>query len=271
MRWATLLVTASPLLAGAFSTAGALSSAGALSAPWGSIAAAPALPLPRVAIGGDSARLASTLATFLRSRLEADDAMLAMVSPGAYWLLRDWRRRTFGTLPFTRRALEGAKREVHRLGREHSVLRGATVSVRTKGLWSTFCKAVVRQRPVYDVLAVRVVLRKGLDADACFEAHAALRSLWSSQPKRFKDHVSSPKKNGYQALHDTMVLPSSHRFEVQIRTDAMHRIAEYGSAAHRRYKGALATLPLAVLSGVAVPWPVQPHAALSLAARLADA
>ena len=215
---------------------------------------------------------------------DADDVMLAMVSPHAYWLLREWRRRAFGDQEAMRGMLEDAKRQLTRLGASDAALRGASISVRTKGLFSTFHKAVVRQQHVHDVLAVRVVVKGGLD-DEVFSAHESIRRLWPSEEGRYKDYVARPKANGYKALHDTMVLPSGHAFEVQVRSRAMHLEAEHGTAAHRRYKGALCRLPMAVMSGVALvpsssgvvqlqrmvplPWPLAGDTTLSLAARLA--
>jgi len=195
--------------------------------------------------------LSTALAWGLSACADADDVLLAMVSPHAYWLLRQWRRNTFGDQRETRAALQDVRSYLVQTGASEDVLRGADVSVRTKGLFSTFHKAVVRGQSVHDVLAVRVVLRKGLGPEACFEAHDVLRGMWESAPGRHKDYVSMPKRNGYQALHDTMILPSGTSFEMQLRTEQMHREAEWGSAAHRRYKGALLRLPAAVLSGVA--------------------
>jgi len=242
------------------------------------------LPAPlRSPMGVVSNLLATTLRWGLSSCGDADDVMLAMVSPEAYWLLRDWRTRAFGDQEAMRGAMRGVRQRVMRAARAEEALRGATVTVRTKGLFSTFHKAVVRKQQVHDVLALRVVLRRGLDEQACFDAHDALRRVWTSSPGRYKDYVACPKPNGYQALHDTMVLPSAcicapgRPFEVQVRSEEMHREAETGAAAHRRYKGALARLPMAVLTGVAgasspgtTSWPLQPETALGLAARLSQ-
>lgn len=195
------------------------------------------------------------------SPVESDDVMLAMVSPHAYWLLREWRRHAFGDLMTSRQALEGVRQQILAAGAKEGVLRGASVTVRTKGLWSTFHKAVVRHQKVNDVLAVRVVLRKGLQGEECFDASDVMRNMWATQPGRHKDYVSAPKTNGYQALHDTMLLPSGHSFEVQIRSHLMHQHAEFGPAAHRRYKGALLDLPMTILSGVAFRPPRDPFSA----------
>jgi len=165
--------------------------------------------------------------------------------------------------------LHDVRRQITRLGLSNDALRGAHVSVRTKGLFSTFHKACIREQQVHDVLAVRVVLRKSLEGDeAVFAAHEAIRGAWSSSEGRYKDYVARPKPNGYRAIHDTMSMQSGHAFELQIRSRSMHLSAEWGMAAHRKYKGALWRLPMAVMSGVAsssvaslqqrIPWPAAP-------------
>jgi len=205
----------------------------------------------------------------------ADDVMLALVSPEAFWLLREWRRSAYGEQEAMRRVLDSTRQRIHAMGQEHAALRGATVSVRSKSLWSTFHKATVRNKQVHDVLAVRVVV-KG-DDDACFAALEAIRAIFPSDGTRFKDYVSSPKPNGYQGLHDTLVLPNGQAFEIQIRTHTMHSEAEVGTAAHRRYKQAPVMLSQRMLSSMAgaaakpQSWPLRAETALALASKLATA
>lgn len=209
-------------------------------------------------------------------RAPSDDVMLAMVSPEAFWLLREWRRSAYGEQEAMRRVLDSTRQQIHTMGHEHDVLRGATVFVRTKSLWSTFHKATVRNKQVHDVLAVRVVV-KG-DDDACFDALEAIRRMFPSDGSRFKDYVSSPKPNGYQGLHDTLLLPNGQAFEIQIRNHHMHSEAEVGTAAHRRYKQAPTMLSQRMLSSMAsgraakqLNWPLRPETALALASKLAAA
>jgi len=200
-----------------------------------------------------------------------EDLILALVSPEAFWLLREWRREAFGWKESLRRVLEGTQRDLLAMGHAPgSPLRGATVSVRSKGLWSTFHKSNVRAKEVHDVLAVRVVL-KGDEARA-YAALEEIRAQWPSVPGRFKDYVARPKANGYQGLHDTLILPGGRPFEIQIRTTAMHREAEFGMAAHRKYKGAVSQLSEKMLAGIADgrgKWPMQPQLALDQMAELA--
>lgn len=204
--------------------------------------------------------------------IAAEDLMLALVSPEAFWLLREWRRQAFGELDLRRDVLDSTQQHIRsRSVQAGSPLRGASVSVRSKGLWSTFHKAVVRHKEVHDVLAVRVVLRDDADVYAALQD---IRTYYPSVPGRFKDYVLSPKANGYGALHDTLVLPCGRPFEIQLRTAAMHREAEFGEASHRRYKASPGEVAEHMLKGIIdgrTRWPMQPQTAITLAAKLAEA
>ena len=87
---------------------------------------------------------------------------------------------------------------------------------------------------IYDVIAFRMVLDSG--PDAVYAALGIIHATWSPVPGRFKDYVALPRQNGYQSLHTTVIGPYGERMEVQIRTRDMHRNAEFGIAAHWRYK-----------------------------------
>ncbi len=115
---------------------------------------------------------------------------------------------------------------------------------RPKHLYSIYNKMVTRNKPfdeVYDLFAVRIVLETENSND-CFTVYGILSSIYIPIPERFKNYVSVPKKNGYQSIHATVVGPDGKMVEVQIRTRAMHEIAEKGVAAHWRYKENLTTL-----------------------------
>ncbi len=112
----------------------------------------------------------------------------------------------------------------------------ARVEWRIKRLYSIFQKierAKVSFDQVYDLLAVRVITQ---DVASCYAVFGLIHTLWRPVPGRIKDFIAMPRANRYQSLHTTVMSPSGHQFEVQIRTEEMHRIAEEGIAAHWKYK-----------------------------------
>ena len=112
----------------------------------------------------------------------------------------------------------------------------ARVEWRIKRLYSIFQKierSKVSFDQVYDLLAVRVITQ---DVAACYAVFGMIHTLWRPVPGRIKDFIAIPRANRYQSLHTTVMGASGHQFEVQIRTEEMHRIAEEGIAAHWKYK-----------------------------------
>jgi len=123
---------------------------------------------------------------------------------------------------------------IERLGK--AGIRAVDVSGRPKHLWSIYKKMKQREKPyeeIYDLLAIRVMVDTVPD---CYHALGIIHDGWTPVQERIKDYIAQPKSNGYQSLHTTVFGPGKQLYEVQIRTRDMHRTADYGIAAHWRYK-----------------------------------
>ena len=112
------------------------------------------------------------------------------------------------------------------------------INGRAKNIYSIYNKTLVRQKPIdelYDIFAIRIII----DTDNpffCYYIYGIVGGMYKPIPETFKDYISSPKSNGYRSLHTAVAGPNDRVVEVQIRTEQMHQTAEFGVAAHFRYK-----------------------------------
>ncbi|NPA12644.1 MAG: bifunctional (p)ppGpp synthetase/guanosine-3',5'-bis(diphosphate) 3'-pyrophosphohydrolase [Aquificae bacterium] len=113
----------------------------------------------------------------------------------------------------------------------------AEIQYRTKHIYSIYEKTLrkgISLGDIYDIYGIRIIVNT---VKECYLTLGAIHSVWSPVPGRFKDYISLPKSNMYQALHTTVVGPEGKFVEIQIKTKHMHQIAEEGIAAHWKYKG----------------------------------
>jgi GTP pyrophosphokinase len=167
-----------------------------------------------------------------RLRKELEDLAFPYVYPGEYKRVMDVSRQMAkdaeAELEKTRKSLQKRLAE--------SGLRDFHTSYRVKGTYSLFQKLKRREwdmNQVYDYLALRVVVET---LEQCYQVLGIVHDLWRPMPKRMKDYIAFPKPNGYRSLHTTVITPNKIIVEVQIRTEAMHREAEFGIASHFIYK-----------------------------------
>ncbi|MCX7721180.1 MAG: bifunctional (p)ppGpp synthetase/guanosine-3',5'-bis(diphosphate) 3'-pyrophosphohydrolase [Dictyoglomus thermophilum] len=131
---------------------------------------------------------------------------------------------------FIEKAIEIIKEELKKTGIN------AEVTGRAKHLYSIYQKMLRRGieiEEMYDLLGVRVIVNSEKE---CYEVLGIIHNLWKPVPGRFKDYIANKKSNNYQSLHTTVIAMDGKPLEVQIRTWEMHRVAEYGIAAHWLYK-----------------------------------
>lgn len=120
--------------------------------------------------------------------------------------------------------------------RINAVMDNVNITTRVKSVHGIFRKVYVKGKSfeeIYDIYAVRIIVNSMID---CYNALGIVHDMYKPLPGRFKDYISTPKPNGYQSLHTTVLSNKGVPFEIQIRTWDMHKTAEYGIAAHWKYK-----------------------------------
>ena len=164
---------------------------------------------------------------------ELDDLSMKYLQPDVY-------KRLAEDIKTTRAEREAFVQEISKeVGQkmEEAGIR-AEIDGRAKHFFSIYRKMVNQNKSIeqiYDLFAVRIIVDSVKD---CYAALGILHDMYKPIPGRFKDYIAMPKANNYQSLHTTLIGPGGTPVEIQIRTKEMHRIAEYGIAAHWKYKEA---------------------------------
>ncbi len=164
-------------------------------------------------------------------KVELDDLSLKYLMPDVYEdLTRQINDRITEREAFINGIVEDVRHHI-----EHANIT-AEIDGRVKHYFSIYKKMINQHKTldqIYDIFAVRIKVETVRD---CYAALGVIHEMYTPIPGRFKDYIAMPKSNMYQSLHTTLIGPSGQPFEIQIRTFAMHRTAEYGIAAHWKYK-----------------------------------
>lgn len=166
-------------------------------------------------------------------KTELDDLSLKYLEPQVYYdLVEKINLRKSERELFVQNIVDEVKNHIDNAAIE------AKIDGRIKHFFSIYKKMVNQDKTIdqiYDLFAVRIIVETVKD---CYAALGIIHELYKPIPGRFKDYIAMPKPNMYQSLHTTLIGPNGHPFEIQIRTFEMHRTAEYGIAAHWKYKEA---------------------------------
>jgi guanosine-3',5'-bis(diphosphate) 3'-pyrophosphohydrolase len=166
-------------------------------------------------------------------KIELDDLSLKYLKPEVYYdLVEKINLRKSSRESFVQGIVSEVEQHLEESGIE------AEVNGRVKHFFSIYKKMVNQDKTldqIYDLFAVRIIVENVKD---CYGALGVIHEMYTPIPGRFKDYIAMPKPNMYQSLHTTLIGPNGQPFEIQIRTFEMHRTAEYGIAAHWKYKEA---------------------------------
>ncbi|SFR69305.1 RelA/SpoT family protein [Anaeromicropila populeti] len=164
-------------------------------------------------------------------KIELDDLCLKYLEPEVYAdLLQKINVKKCDREVFVNQIVDEVIRHINNANID------ADIDGRVKHLFSVYRKMVNQNKTleqIYDLFAVRIIVESVKD---CYAALGIIHEMYKPIPGRFKDYIAMPKANMYQSLHTTLIGPTGQPFEIQIRTYEMHRIAEYGIAAHWKYK-----------------------------------
>lgn len=164
-------------------------------------------------------------------KVELDDLSLKYLKPEIYYdLVEKVALRKSAREEFVNGIVERVRRHMEEAGI------AAQVDGRAKHFFSIYKKMVNQDKnidQIYDLFAVRILVETVKD---CYAALGVIHEMYKPIPGRFKDYIAMPKQNMYQSLHTTLIGPNGAPFEIQIRTFEMHKTAEYGIAAHWKYK-----------------------------------
>ena len=164
-------------------------------------------------------------------KIELDDLSLKYLEPDAYYdLVHQIAQRKSVRDEYVQKLVEEVRQHIKDAGIP------AQVDGRAKHFFSIYKKMVNQHKTldqIYDLFAIRIIVDSVKD---CYAALGVIHGVYKPIPGRFKDYIAMPKPNMYQSLHTTLIGPTGQPFEIQIRTFEMHRTAEYGIAAHWKYK-----------------------------------
>ena len=164
-------------------------------------------------------------------KMELEDIALKFLEPNAYYDLAEQVSERKGERESAiNKVVEEISKALDEIGIKHETYG------RSKHFYSIYKKMKYQHKSldeIFDLMAVRIIVDTVRD---CYASLGLVHTMWTPIPGRFKDYIAMPKPNMYQSLHTTVIADSGRPFEIQIRTQEMHRIAEYGIAAHWKYK-----------------------------------